>query len=319
MSTIIITAIICTRNRAAFLGAAIESLLAQDYPSGSYQVMIVDNDSTDDTRQVCDAYSRNDVRYVCEKRVGLAHARNTGWKEARTPLVAFLDDDAEAECRWLSSAVRCFESLSPVPAWVGGPVVLNWHGKRPVWMNLEMEEALGALDWGEAERWLEPHERLVGCNSCFHCDALQHVGGFDAGLGRMNDLLLSGEETQLQRRLESRGYRLYYHPYVSMKHHVAPERLEPEYFYRRFFWGGITDVFIRDTLRSLGIEDMSLPSAAATGSVDVWSRVKRLSRHMLGATGVMGQTRAIWSRVYLSYVAGSLLAPRYRRLCQIKN
>jgi len=274
-----------------------------------YEILVVDNGSTDHTQHVCAAYADECVRYLPESRVGVSHARNAGLRHARADLIAYLDDDAEAAPGWLSSALSCFVGVKPQPAWVGGPVALKWSQPRPDWIDDGLEEALGCLDLGPDARWLNPQERLVGCNSFFLRVALEQAGGFDTRLGRINNILLSGEETQLQRRLESSGWGLYYHPGVRIIHHVAPERLVPSFFYRRFFWGGITDVIIKHTLHASGIKKVSLPCLQAKEPVDPASRLQRLLRHGLGATGIQGRGQAIKSRVYLSYVAGCLVAP----------
>lgn len=306
-----ITAVICTRNRAEWLKPALESLLAQDLPRDRYEILVVDNASTDSTPTVCATYAGQGVRYVLESQVGLSHARNAGLRHARADLIAYLDDDAEATPGWLSAARTCFLSVKPSPVWVGGPVHLIWSQPRPEWIDGVLEEALGALDLGAEARWLSTDERLVGCNSCFSKTALEQAGGFNARLGRIGRLLLSGEETELQRRFESRNQRLYYHPDVKMTHHVALERLAPAFFYRRFYWGGITDVCIRCALRAAGIKDLALPSTQAKQSSDGLSRLHRLLVHGWGATGIRGRAQAIKSRVYLSYVAGCLVAPWY--------
>jgi glycosyltransferase involved in cell wall biosynthesis len=90
-----ISAIICTHNREEYLGAAIDSLLEQDFYS--YEVIVVDNASSDRTREIVEERLSNPrLNYVYEPVTGLSVARNTGAKEARAPILAYLDDDAVA-------------------------------------------------------------------------------------------------------------------------------------------------------------------------------------------------------------------------------
>src|SRR6476620_7050027 len=105
-----ISAIICTHNRAAYLGAAIDSLLIQDFPD-NFEVVVVDNASSDyaspessasRTREVVEArLGDRRLKYVWEPEIGLSVARNTGAKEAGSEILAYLDDDAVAEPNWL--------------------------------------------------------------------------------------------------------------------------------------------------------------------------------------------------------------------------
>jgi glycosyltransferase involved in cell wall biosynthesis len=97
-----ISAIICTHNRDAYLGAAIDSLLAQSF-AGEFEVIVVDNASTDRTREVVnDRLPHPRLHYIYEPVIGLSVARNTGATTARSPILAYLDDDAVASSAWLS-------------------------------------------------------------------------------------------------------------------------------------------------------------------------------------------------------------------------
>jgi glycosyltransferase involved in cell wall biosynthesis len=86
-----ITAVLCTYNRAELLAEALDSLLAQSLAPETYEILVVDNGSTDATVDVVQAFgARHLVRYLLEQRLGLSHARNTGAAAARTPYVAYL-------------------------------------------------------------------------------------------------------------------------------------------------------------------------------------------------------------------------------------
>jgi glycosyltransferase involved in cell wall biosynthesis len=99
-----ISAIICTYNREEYLSAAIDSLLQQDFYS--YEVIVVDNASSDRTREIVgERLSNPRLNYVYEPILGLSVARNTGAKEARSPILAYLDDDAVASPLWLKEFI----------------------------------------------------------------------------------------------------------------------------------------------------------------------------------------------------------------------
>jgi len=92
-----ISVVICTHNRGFYLRKAITSVLAQDMPASEYELIIIDNKSTDDTAQVVASFAAANVRYIHEPQLGLCFARNTGWYSAAGTYVAYLDDDAIAE------------------------------------------------------------------------------------------------------------------------------------------------------------------------------------------------------------------------------
>ena len=120
-----ISAIICTHNRDTYLGAAIDSLLAQDFV-GEFEVVVVDNGSSDRTREVVEHRSHNPrLKYVFEPVIGLSVARNTGARVASSEILAYLDDDAEANSHWLQVLYSAYQD-NPKLAIAGGKVTLLW-------------------------------------------------------------------------------------------------------------------------------------------------------------------------------------------------
>ena len=303
-----ITGVICTHNRERFLERCIESLYKQTLDQVRYEILVVDNGSTDKTKEICGKFlGRKNFRYIFEPVLGLSNARNTGWKNALGNYVGYLDDDAVAADTWFEKALWCFESVQPVPEWVGGPIALEWEVDAPDWINDEYRTTLGWMDWGEKERFLTgPNERLGGGNSFYLKSTLEEMQGFDTRLGRKKNLLLSGEETQFQHRLKSMGGRLFYHPGILIDHYVARERTEPAFFYRRYYWGGITDYLMSKTLDKIEFDAIEQNE---TYKQDSESQLVRVLKHCLNALGIMvPERKKIQSRIYLSYVWGSLVA-----------
>jgi glycosyltransferase involved in cell wall biosynthesis len=147
----LISAIICTHNREQYLGAAIDSLLHQDF-AGEYEVIVVDNASSDRTREVVEARLSNPrLRYVQESVLGLSVARNTGATQACSPILAYLDDDAVASSQWLQVLHDGFQQDEKL-AIAGGKVTLLWaEGMEPPrWLSSGLAGNLGAYDLGEA-------------------------------------------------------------------------------------------------------------------------------------------------------------------------
>jgi glycosyltransferase involved in cell wall biosynthesis len=305
MTTPLITAIICTRNRAQLLEPAIQSLLRQTRPRVDYEIMVVDNGSTDQTAEVCKRLADNSVRYVFEPVPGLSKARNTGWRQSQSRYTAYLDDDAIADETWIDALICAYEYHSPVPAAVGGPVRLKWEVPEPAWINHALRLPLGFLDWGRQPRRLTPAEFLIGAN-CSYCRVLlEQFGGFDEHLGRKINCLLSGEETQIQRKIEQTGGYLFYTPAAGVQHFVPAARTQPWWFYNRFFWGGVSDVLISRTVQAVSA---SIKQVAVTGP-QKGGAVPRLLFNLIAAMGLAPtHARRIQSRIYMAYVLGWLWA-----------
>lgn len=297
-----ITGVICTHNREGFLERCILSLCDQTLDQSLYEILVVDNGSTDRTKEICAGFA--DVpyfRYEYEPVLGLSSARNNGWKNARGQYVGYLDDDATAERTWFEKALWSFENIKPVPEWVGGPIDLEWEVASPDWINDELRVTLGWVDWGAAERILTgPGERLGGGNSFYLKSVLEHMQGFDTRLGRKKTLLLSGEETQFQHRLKSMGGQLFYHPGIKIHHFVSKERTRPDFFYKRYYWGGVTDYIMSRTLKNISYEHIDQEQVKG-------STAQRLLSNGLKSLGLfVSESQKIQSRIYLAYVFGWL-------------
>ena len=304
MSAPDITAIVCTHNRASYLPGCLDSLLRQSLPRDRYEILVVDNASTDSTADCCRRYEACGVRYCHDPVTGLSHARNTGWKAARGWIIAYLDDDAVASESWLESAWQAFRSLTPPLDGLGGPVLLLWDVPEPAWMNAPLRAPLGFVDWGTSPRRLLPSEWIIGANCFYSRERLQQLGGFDERLGRKGACLLSGEETLMQKRIEQAGGYLYYEPRAAVQHHVTPDRAHPAWFYHRYFWGGISDAILRRTAPGAS---MAMASAPVAGSAET-SPCRRLIGNTLAAAGLGGRVRRIQARIYMAYVFGWVLA-----------
>ena len=105
--------VVPTHNGAWLLPRTLDSLSNQHADVVRYEILVVDNWSLDDTRAVVERFSRTtpSLRYLFEPAPGVSNARNTGIAAARAPLVAFIDDDAEADPGWIASIVRAFDAI----------------------------------------------------------------------------------------------------------------------------------------------------------------------------------------------------------------
>ncbi|MBD0267798.1 MAG: glycosyltransferase family 2 protein [Cyanobacteria bacterium Co-bin8] len=240
----LISVIICTHNRAAYLGAAIDSLLAQDFEP--FEILVIDNASTDATRQVVEQrLDHARLRYLYEPVLGLSVARNRGAVAAQGRLLAYLDDDAEASVGWLSALNQAFAADAEV-AIAGGKVTLLWPPNTlpPRWLSPALAGNLGAYDLGELPQLItQPGLTPRGLNYAIRQAFLQQIGGFDPQLGRVGKNLLSNEELHMTQQALKRGFKVLYLPEALVAHQVAPERLNPRWFLRRSWWQGISEAY----------------------------------------------------------------------------
>ena len=241
---ILISAVICTHNRAQYLTKAIQSLIDQHTPKDKYEILIVDNCSTDATREVVEKFSsEGNIRYIYESTLGLSYARNTGWANARGKYTAYLDDDAIACPVWLDKILEVFETVTPRPGCVGGKTEPLWEAPRPKWLSDELVTALTVIDWFDTPHVLRDLSRtwLVGANIAFPTEILERVGGFTSGLDRAGKKLLSSGDVFLEKQILKAGYPCFYHPEIAVSHHIQRSRLEKRWFIRRYYWQGVSD------------------------------------------------------------------------------
>lgn len=243
--------IVCTYNRADYLEWALPPLLRQSLDTSRYEVIVVDNNSTDGTRALVESMEceHAHLRYVFEPLQGVSNARNRGLREALGEFVACIDDDAVASNDWLENALGCFLEVLPRPQAVGGPCSPLYLSQKPAWFSDDME----AYDWGEQARFLLAGECFYGSNMFFDTAVARAVpGGFDPRFGPAGDRLLRGEEDIFFRRLwEILGpnAHFYYSPDVRVSHAVPAFRMTPGYRVKCAFAAG----------QSLAIDVRELP------------------------------------------------------------
>ena len=244
MSQSLISAIICTHNREQYLGLAIDSLLQQDF--SDFEIIVVDNASTDGTRQVVESRLPNPkLRYIYEPVTGLSVARNTGAKNSQSPIIAYLDDDAIATPQWLRVLYSAYEN-HPKLAIAGGKVTLIWPEGiiPPPWLSDNLAGNLGEYNLGD--QWVEiqnPGLTPRGLNYSIRRSFLEKIGGFDVNLGRVGKRLLSNEELQMTELALEQGWQVAYVPEALVAHHVAPERVNRAWFMERGWWQGISECY----------------------------------------------------------------------------
>lgn len=230
-----LTVVVSTYNRADRLPRALEALLEQtdDVP---YEIIVVDNNSTDSTGYVVNAIAasaRGRLRYAFEPRQGLSYGRNTGVELSAAPLVAFTDDDVRVAPDWVRELKRTFDE-HPEVDYVGGPVLPNWLEPPPRWLTQAHWSPLALQDYGPTAI-VTGRERgmcLVGANLAFRRSVFERVGSFSLELGRIKDGIGSTEDHDMQLRVWRAGMRGLYDPSPVVIADVTPDRMQKAYHHR---------------------------------------------------------------------------------------
>jgi glycosyltransferase involved in cell wall biosynthesis len=239
----VVSVVICTHNRARHLADALTSLANQQPGSPPFEVIVVDNGSTDDTPQVASAFEdRCHLRYLVEPTPGLCHARNRGGHSAGGRYLAYLDDDAIACSSWVSAIVDAF-ALCPDAGAVGGRVDPIWLADRPGWLSDHVARALTIVDWSPDPAVLADleHAWLVGANMAIRADLFRAIGGFRPELDRVGNRMLSSGDIYLLKEIVGRGSLCFYYPAMAARHVVPAARLTKRWFRSRYYWQGVSD------------------------------------------------------------------------------
>lgn len=293
----LISAVVCTYNRADRLADALRSLCEQTLDPALYEVIVVDNNSTDDTGGVVESFAACGVRYVLETRQGLGYARNRGWQEARGQYVGYLDDDARADPALLERVLGLLRAADSRPLCVGGVILPYYTSQKPEWFRDEYE----LRTWGAAARHLERGESFSGSNMFWRREVLEKYGGFPVDRGVTGDLLAVGEETGLFQRIwqAEEAPTFLYSPDLVVYHWVDPIKMDAGYRLRRAFATG---------------QDEARNRPPGESSLHFWARhLYGLVRYGAGALLARFRHRRRqnwlyeeWNRFFIS--AGALLA-----------
>ena len=231
-----VSVVIPTYNRSALLLDAINSVLGQDTRI-PFEIVVVDNNSPDDTAAVVRSVTDARVRYVVEREQGNAHARNRGVASATANIIAFLDDDVTVDSNWLASLHQALEAR-PDLAFVGGKVLPQWNGPAPSWLTPDHWSPLALLDYGPDEFIIggKSPRGLLTANIAIRRTVFDEVGTFSPHLQRVKNFIGSMEDTEFLMRVCRSGKQGLYLPQMTARAPVDVERLTKSY-HRRWHTG----------------------------------------------------------------------------------
>ena len=240
-----LTVIICTYNRAKYIGNLLESIAANDLAKSEYEILLVDNNCTDNTREICEAFAvaHTDVqfRYVVETEQGLSAARNKGIKEAKGEIFVYVDDDALVDTWYLRTILEYMNTHPEISA-IGGKILPLYETAEPKWMSPYTKTLLTAwMDFGDEVRPFPKGKFPGGGNSAYRAEVFEEVGLFNTELGRKGDSLMGAEEKDIYDKMEALGLKYMYVPKMTL-HHIIPQRkLEKEYFDKWTYQIGVSE------------------------------------------------------------------------------
>lgn len=235
--TIDCSIIVCTYNRAESLADTLQCLGELDSPPGlSWEVLIVDNNSTDLTHTTIESAKQNlagqlDIHYIFEKNQGLAHARNRGINEAKGELLLFTDDDVLPEQDWLQQIWDCMSKYACDAC--GGYIAPLWETSPPPWLTDKFHGFLAIKMDEEGPKPIQKNDELpFGANMAFRRDVFEKVSVFDVNRGRKGNILASGEDGELYQRILAAKLKVMYFPQARVRHKVEAFRVKRKYFRR---------------------------------------------------------------------------------------
>jgi len=235
-----VSIVIPTYNRSELLRDALLSVLRQEDDGSTFEVVVVDNNSRDDTeavvRSLMDEYPAR-LHYVLEPKQGNAHARNAGIKHAKGAIIAFIDDDVIVESNWLTTLKQAFTEREDL-AFVGGRVLPQWNGSPPSWLTPDHWSPLALLDYGQSELIIAGTNPpgLLTANVAFRRRVFDEVGKFSPNVQRVKDRIGSLEDHEFILRVCRKGKTGMYMPTLIARAPVESERLTKGY-HRRWHTG----------------------------------------------------------------------------------
>jgi GT2 family glycosyltransferase len=219
-----VSVVVCTYNGGRTLGECLASLAALDYPD--YEVIVVDDGSTDDTRQILERFP--EVRAIHQTNLGLSAARNTGLQAATGSIVAYTDSDCFADRDWLAHLVD--QLLRDDAAAVGGPNLSPDDGRLAACVAASPGQPTHVLESDQVA------EHIPGCNMAFRRESLEAINGFDPQYRK------AGDDVDVCWRLQHAGYWITYAPGAFVWHH---RRQTPRAYLRQQIGYGEAEALLR--------------------------------------------------------------------------
>ncbi|HBS85596.1 MAG: hypothetical protein A2W91_14465 [Bacteroidetes bacterium GWF2_38_335] len=217
--------VICAYNSARFIENGLNSYLKQTAKPESFELLIVDNNSPDDTAAVCNKFISEHpeicIKYFFEKNQGLSFARNRGIKEAKGAFVSFVDDDAVVNPEYAEKLINAFHHYSEHGALGGIVHPVYPDGKEPDWFSPYLNGIVARVNLGnEYQDFSKKYP--AGCNMAFRKSIFDVIGYFNT------DLTYRGDEKFIFRKIHEKRIKVLYAPDVIVYHSIPEKRISRE-------------------------------------------------------------------------------------------
>lgn len=255
MTNLYFSVVVCTYNRYKYLKKCIDSLLRQSINKSSFEILVMDDGSTDETEKLIQKYKKKvsvpKIHYFKSNNIGLAHSRNLALKQAKSKYIAFIDDDAKADLNWLENALKHFKKFKHNNEIKGitGPVLPYYLVKKPNWFKDEYEADIK----GNSSRYLKYGESFSGPNMILNAVIVKKFKGFGEDIDMKADVLMVGEETKFFERIWQKypsNKFFYYATDIKVYHLVHPYKMTVVYRLKRWFASG-QSYYLRNKNKSL--------------------------------------------------------------------
>jgi glycosyltransferase involved in cell wall biosynthesis len=232
----VLSIVICSYNRASYIGDALTALYEQTTSLDFFEVFVVDNNSTDNTPEVFknwrSAHPNGHFEYTTETKQGASFARNTGAKLANTPWLCFIDDDAIATPQFVENIIRHTKD-QPFIVGFGGKIIPKYIPEEPKWMSYYVSSLVGNFDYSPIACAFENGKYPLESNMIVAKKVFDQVGGFNEQIpGVVGTLRIGGEGKELFYKIMALDHTIYYDPSILVHHVVEVSKLTPTYLYR---------------------------------------------------------------------------------------
>lgn len=240
----ILSIIVCTYNRDRYIEETLILLSDQSIEESHYEVLIIDNNSTDDTTNKCRNLIKrsgfSNFHYFLETNQGHTYSRNRGIKESSGHYLAFLDDDAWVNRHYCEEIIHFFDNQKDATA-IGGKIIPEYESKEPVWMSRYLWPLVAGLDMGNQVREFKGSQYPIGANMAYRSQVFSDYGMFNIDLGRRGKGLEGGDEKDMIFRLKTGGERVFYVPSVKVRHIIPGSRTTISYIRGQAIGVGISE------------------------------------------------------------------------------
>jgi glycosyltransferase involved in cell wall biosynthesis len=297
-----LTVCICTRDRPQYVRDCLNGLRRQTIPRDRFAILLVDSASAAPAAaDLAGLASQHNARLVRLDQPGISLARNAGAWAARTPFIAYIDDDAIPAPDWVEAIHESIAQPGRRPALIGGRILPKWEAPLPAWWPRSLRGVLSIIEHegnGEYRTTAVPANlEPYAANMVVHVLSLLAAGGFGTAIGRYGDALLSDEEVQLAWTLQDAGYSVRYDSRIVVYHQIQARRLDPAWLLSRLYWQGASTVLTRRLLRRPDTVWKELPRRMLVAAV--FAPAALVPRHSTLFLGV---------RWRLAYAAGFIRA-----------